>query len=189
MAIIQAVPVTVSEDVNVANVGARPASTAWVAKRAAHGQQEFTTNNSFTVPDGVYTLWVTLVGGGGGGGGSERSVSLYYGNGGRHGKIVIRKKLSVTPKQVLSVSIGGGGAKGTVGSNGSNGGTTTCGGIAASGGVGGQVYKLPSSSDTLNFKNAVGATNPSGESGVFYNYGAGGNENSNGTAGYALIEW
>lgn len=92
---------------------------------------------NFTVPAGVYRIFVELVGGGGGGGGSGGpSVG---GTGGGAGGYA-RKAIDVTPGQVISYTVGAGGAGGAGAANGANGGTTSFGGLfSASGGGAGQV--------------------------------------------------
>jgi len=41
----------------------------------SHGIQTFTSNGSFTIPDGITKVWVSMAGGGGGGGGSSNNGS------------------------------------------------------------------------------------------------------------------
>lgn len=109
------------------------------------GQQVFTANGNFTVPAGVTKLFVSLVGGGGGGAGAL-SGAPYFGGGGGSGGVKYRNPISVTPGQVIAVTIGAGGAGGIgsalggtyANSNGTAGGTTSFGALlSASGGGGG----------------------------------------------------
>lgn len=109
------------------------------------GQQKFTANGSFNVPTNVRKLFVTLVGGGGGGAGAI-STSPYSPGGGGAGGVKYRVPLSVSPGQVISVTIGAGGAGGFgtasggtfANSNGGGGGTSSFGALlSASGGGGG----------------------------------------------------
>ena len=70
--------------------------------------QTFTSNGTFTVPDGVTDLWVDIVGGGGNGspGGLDANGAGGHGGGGGMGKT---EKISVTPGQNITVVVGAGG--------------------------------------------------------------------------------
>jgi hypothetical protein len=111
----------------------------------SYSHSEFTTSGSFTVPAGVYFLRIRLVGGGGGGGtlaassftssDSGSQTTLWYccaGAGGAGG--YSENFASVNPGDVLTVTIGAGGAAGSSGANGTAGGTTSCGAYSVSGG-------------------------------------------------------
>ena len=90
---------------------------------------------SWTVPDGVKLIRVTVVGGGGGGGGAAAGTCA---GGGGDGAGRARGIFTVTPKQAFGVATGVGGNGGTPGVDGAAGGTTTFGSlIAAGGGAGG----------------------------------------------------
>ena len=72
----------------------------------------FTSSGSFTVPDNVYTLFVTIVAGGGG----REVISTGYSNvylaahgSGGQGGYYIDYPISVTPGQILTVTVGAGG--------------------------------------------------------------------------------
>ena len=167
---------------------------------ASHGSKLFTADGTFTVPEGVNTLFVSAIGGGGGGGGGGTMAGAhiigYEGNRGRLGELV----LFVTPGQSLPIKIGRGGTGGlygnspavgsggtglvsgsagtTKGSTGSGGGggTTGINSIAiAGGGAGGQsIYATDSST-------AAGGGGGAGGGSIYYNnpyiastYGAGG---------------
>jgi hypothetical protein len=98
--------------------------------------QTFTGSGTFTVPTGVTSVWVTMVGGGSGGGAST------YGNGaggGGAGAYMIKRAVNVTPGSGVAVTIGGGGAGHPPDSqgNGSPGGATSFGSISCSGALGG----------------------------------------------------
>ncbi len=72
--------------------------------------QVFTSGSgNWTVPIGVTSVRVLLVGGGGGGGGGH--TATYQGGGGGGGAIVAAD-LKVTPGASLAYSVGGGGAGG-----------------------------------------------------------------------------
>jgi hypothetical protein len=97
-----------------------------------HSLQRFTASGSFTVPDNITLVWVTLVAGGGGGGGSSASVS---GGGGGGGQVYRRSPVTVTPSQVIAITIGLGGAGGSADANGTSGGVSSFGALlSASGG-------------------------------------------------------
>ncbi|EAQ7259177.1 phage tail protein [Salmonella enterica] len=113
--------------------------------------QFFTTNGTFTVPDGVTTLFVEVMGGGGGGTGGSNSFKAYSytATGGACGEIKIGYK-SVHPGEQLPVNVGIGGfggqrfsetKTGSViqfrgGDPGGNGGSSSFMDIIASGGTG-----------------------------------------------------
>lgn len=111
-------------------------------------QKVFTgSSGSWTVPDGVTTLKVTLIGAGGGGGGSAKLGSKQVNEGGGGGGGACTQfSMNVTPGQSISYSIGSGGlggngAKGTgssiAGTNGKDGDKTTFGSYYVNGGKGG----------------------------------------------------
>lgn len=95
---------------------------------------------NFTVPAGVYELWVWVWGAGGAGGGGHPGpvVGRIGSDGGAGGGLAI-KKIAVTPGQVISYTIGAGGTKGGVGpTNGTAGGSSSFGAYcSATGGAGG----------------------------------------------------
>ncbi|XLV72547.1 glycine-rich domain-containing protein [Ralstonia syzygii subsp. celebesensis] len=136
------------------------------------GVQQFTANGSFTVPAGVTKLWVSLVGGGGGGAGSINGAA-YTAGGGGSGGVQYRVPVTVTPGQVVAVTIGSGGAGGIgsgsggtyANSNGASGGASTFGALlTASGGAGGncqagQAYGGAPGSSSFAAKGESGTTN------------------------------
>ncbi|MGH1542669.1 MAG: hypothetical protein ACRBHB_19775 [Arenicella sp.] len=91
---------------------------------------------SFTVPDGITSLQISISGGGGGGGGAAA------GDGGLGGAgELVNTTLAVTPGQVLSIVVGAGGTggagfSGTGGFGATGGGLSSIEGIVASGGGG-----------------------------------------------------
>lgn len=102
---------------------------------------------NWTVPTGVKTIYVTMMGGGGGGGGGRTDTPSYVGGGGSTGMMCYRVPIGVAPQQILSLVTGGGGAGGSYsptsnGISGSNGsassiirtGTTL---LSVGGGIGG----------------------------------------------------
>lgn len=130
-----------------------------VGSAGLSGFQEFTTPGafSFTVPAGVTLVSLTACGGGGGGAAgvcSNSSGSLKRGGGGGGGgAAVFGKKVSVTPGQTISGTVGAGGAGGTfyvygynASSNGASGGATIIGEILTLAGGGGCLAKSDLSS-------------------------------------------
>ncbi|MBU9380631.1 phage tail protein [Burkholderia gladioli] len=138
----------------------------------------FTSNGSFTVPAGVFGIWITATAGGGGGGAGGNTTGLSSlvggggGGGGGAGQFLIRAFFAVTPGQVISITVGAGGFGGVAG-----GATATAGGNTVIGTLA-----------TLTGGNpgATGATatvNSTGGGGIGGNGGAGspaGNDGSDG---------
>ncbi len=77
--------------------------------------QFFTTNGTFTVPDGVTTLFIEVMGGGGGGAGGSQSI-YYEARGGHAGEQIV-SIVNVVPGQQFPVKIGAGGCVGAFWSN------------------------------------------------------------------------
>ncbi len=77
--------------------------------------QFFTTNGTFTVPDGVTTLFIEVMGGGGGGAGGSQSI-YYEARGGHDGEQIV-SIVNVVPGQQFPVKIGAGGCGGAFWSN------------------------------------------------------------------------
>jgi hypothetical protein len=139
------------------------------------GYQIFTASGSFTVPAGVNRVRVRLVGGGGaGGGGSATTVGAGGGAGG-----YAEGNFSVTPGQVVAVTIGAGGV-GSVNAAGAAGGTTSFGAFASGTGGGGGPSATPGSA-------GGGAPGGGSGSGCFVTTGGFGGDgaNSNGCSGGA----
>lgn len=178
---------------------------AWTLAFSSAGLQRFTANGSFTVPAGKTVVYVTAVaGGGGGGGGAGRNNANGSGGGGGGGAgaSAIKVPISVTPGQVIPITIGAGGAGGANttalndGGSGVTGGNTTFGtlltlaggqggggGITtpAAGGVGGTPGGQWGTDGALN--GGVAGSGGSGGSGPFGTAGGGGR--SRGSAGEA----
>jgi hypothetical protein len=99
----------------------------------ARNTQQFIASANFTVPADVYRVRARVWGGGGGGGGSAGSGGAGSGGGGGGYAEGI---VSVTPGQIIPVTVGAAGAGGiSAPSNGNNGGNSSFGGyVSASGG-------------------------------------------------------
>ena len=101
-----------------------------------------TSNISFTVPLGVSTIYLSGCAAGGGGGGTLNigatgNISAGAGGGGA-GQAIIKQAFSVTPGQVINITIGTAGAGGAIATAGSPGGNTVVGSlITLTGGSGG----------------------------------------------------
>lgn len=104
---------------------------------ATHGEQLFTANGTFVVPEGVSILVATAVGGGGGGGGSEErfgnSTGGAGGGAGIRGEACDSTPLFVTPLASHQIYVGAGGVGGRVGSGGVGGAGIATGANGASG--------------------------------------------------------
>lgn len=96
-------------------------SSSVTGGNATHGEQLFTANGTFIVPEGVSFLVVTAVGGGGGGGGGGHSG--YHDSGqasgasGTQGVMIENRTVFVNGGQTLAVIIGSGGGGGNGGGN------------------------------------------------------------------------
>jgi hypothetical protein len=103
------------------------------------GSRTLSGNGSWTVPDYVTSLSVTVTGGGGGGGGNHStscSVNTHRGgNGG--GGYTSSNTFSVSSGQQFRFSAGVGGAGGAAKEAGATGGTSSFGSVVAAGGGGG----------------------------------------------------
>ncbi|EGK0678935.1 phage tail protein [Salmonella enterica] len=77
--------------------------------------QFFTTNGTFTVLDGVTTLFIEVMGGGGGGAGGSQSIN-YEARGGHAGEQIV-SIVNVVPGQQFPIKIGAGGCGGAFWSN------------------------------------------------------------------------
>lgn len=102
---------------------------------APHGFSRFTSSGSFIVPEGVFTIWVSGCAAGGGGGSSLATNSSSFvtgGSGGGAGQPVIRFPITVTPGQVIPVTIGTGGTGATAATNNATAGGNTQLGVGGS---------------------------------------------------------
>jgi hypothetical protein len=121
-------------------------------------QEVITASGTWTVPTGVTAVDALVVGGGGGGGGNNTTFQFTpnggdegAGSGGGGGQARVFTNLSVTPAASVAVTIGAGGAGGTVGPGtswanpatdvtvGVQGGSSTFGSSTVAGGFGGNI--------------------------------------------------
>ena len=132
-----------------------------------HGTQTFTSDGTFTVPDGVTKILVTAFGAGGGG---------YNAVGGGGGERIIKKAYSVTPGTAISIKIGVGGTDAVAG------GSTVIGSlVTVAGGISGK-DKAPNT-----YKGTVGGSGDANGQDNFMAYGgkSGGSKGGGGGgAGY-----
>lgn len=111
-------------------------STTQATAFAGYGGSVYTAPGAFTIPTGVSSLKVTVVGGGGGGG--NWAPPLNPGQGGGAGGIGISFLTGLTPGGTLAVTVGAGGAIATSGGTSSvSSGTQPISTISATGGGGG----------------------------------------------------
>lgn len=132
--------------------------------------------SNWTVPAGIFSILVTVVGGGGGGGGagSNQNYNAAGGGGGAGG--YSKKRISVSPGQQFQITVGSGGAGGTSGATvGQPGSTSSFGSeCSATGGASGNSSLAQASSTT------VGAGGNGGS-------GVGGEVNGIGGSGYPAV--
>lgn len=103
----------------------------WSFAGGLQGIQVFTASGTFTVPDGVTRVKVTVIGGGGGGGSTGTGGALSS-SGGGGGGVAIKYITGLTPGETIAVTVGAGGAANT------SGGTSSFGAFcSATGGTGG----------------------------------------------------
>lgn len=148
-------------------------------------------SSTYVVPDGVTAVTITAVGAGGGGGGSDggEENNGIYGAGGGAGAVV-KTTVEVTAGQVLTATVGSGGAGGGTAAKGKAGTPTVVaiGGepiVTASGGAGGKGRAVgKTSGERLGADTAVGAG--TGGAGSAKGYGSGG---SSGGSGTVIVEW
>ncbi|MFA7243644.1 MAG: glycine-rich domain-containing protein [Sulfuricellaceae bacterium] len=117
----------------------------------------FTSSTTWVVPAGVTRIRASALGGGGGGTGGNSAATCSGGGGG--GGLFLRGDLNVTPGEMLTITVGAGGAGGVGQYGGYPAGVGTPGGvsqivqagrvvIAAFGGFGGAQYSNPAPDQT-----------------------------------------
>lgn len=130
----------------------------WKAmKRAYKGTEVLfdtvgTTN--WTVPAEVFQIFARVWGGGGGGGGGFNAAGVYAGEGGAGGGYA-EGWFTVTPGQVLAVTVGSGGAGGAAGGVGGAGGTSSVGVLLSA--TGGQAGRFADMATTFARSGGTGS--------------------------------
>jgi len=173
-------------DLNAACLAIEPKQTSLFTKK-----QTFTISGNFTVPEGVYDVWVTLVGGGSSGGRAYGTGN--YGHGGNSGGVLVREKITVVPGQFLIVAVGMGSTNSGAGGNTSINALVVSGGLYSQVAAGGDLGQLA----TSNRPGKGGVGFSIGELGA--GAGAGGNGSDGqtnsygpyypGNDGIVIIEW
>ena len=148
--------------------------------------------NTFEVPPGVSTIYVTTRGGGGGGGGgcSGAGDGWVGGGGGSGYSSHVNVAIAVTPGQKFPLFVGAGGAGGAAGPSvnaggGGTGGTSSFNGAYASAGGGGGLGALFANYTVR--AGGTGAFNGSAGATAFSEYYIGGNGGGTAQAGYIVI--
>lgn len=148
-----------------------------------------TTSGTFVVPAGVISITVSALGGGGGGGSGNENNGEHGGGGGGGGGYQVTN-LAVTPGQVISWQVGGGGARmGQIYTGfGDNGGDTFFGTVISTGGGGGQGVTNNANNGIGGFGGAGGIPNGiSAGNGTFANGSAFGGVGGNSPAGPGTV--
>ncbi len=141
--------------------------------------QTYTSNGSFTVPAGIYFLSVECWGAGGAGGGSNSNGDGGSGGGGGG---YTTSNLSVTPGQIIPVTVGVGGT-GVVGGTGNNGTASSFLTLNANGGTGGGANRGTVGAGGTASGGTTNTTGSNGSAGAASggNGGAGANGGTGGT--------
>jgi hypothetical protein len=155
---------------------------AGLTTQAAGGSAIFNTagTTNWTVPVGVTSISVAMVGAGGGAGGSSYTSGNYGGAGGAGGG-AYKNSISVTPGSVIAIVVGQGGARGTGGvdPNSTAGSTGTSSSYASS-----VLYSSAGSGGNSAYAGAAGGTGGTGTNGdVNYTGNAGPNGTTSVQAG------
>ncbi len=144
--------------------------------------QEFLANGNFTVPDGIYELWVEACGAGdNGANGSGTANPDEYGGRGGSGAALGFRHVSVTPGQIIAVTIGASnGASTTFGAlatflGGDPLGYGAAGGLGGNDGTGGGPIAGTEDTDGQHSAHYLGGGGNYGGGGGAGPYGAGGN--------------
>ena len=149
--------------------------------RGFQNVQYFTPSGDFIVPAGVTRLQVTVKGGGGGGShcAAAGGSGLSGGGGGEGGTAI--KVATVTPGDIIPVTVGAGGLGNTGSDVGINGGTSSFGAFCSATGGQGATFQAATSSSGAGGGNATGgdlningAPGFDGQSGTFVFAGQGG---------------
>lgn len=153
--------------------------------------QEFSSNGTFTVPLNVTKIWIEGCGGGGGGGGGSGGDSNDTkgggGGGGGEGSPLFPLQVNVTASATIPVLLGTGGAGGNGGTGGGGGGTGNNGlpgSVGTTSTFGGLIF--PAGAAGLGGNGAgvqTGGAAASSSMSISNRGGAGGNFDTNGSAG------
>lgn len=160
--------------------------TQFLAASSKDKKQTFTSSGTFTVPEGVYTLFVTMCGGGGGR--SVMGVGGYTYGGGGAGGYYINYPLAVTPGDVLTITVGAGGTSRYVYMTGS----MQIAGVVTSGGA--SAIALGATSLLKTYGGSYGWSTNSPSTGAWiggaggYPNGSGGGGNNGGGGGCGLTK-
>lgn len=161
--------------------------------------QAFTSGSgNFSVPAGVSSVLVSMIGGGGAG---LAKIAGAAGGGGGSGEFCLRVSLSVTPGGTVAYSVGTGGVGTTQTNPGPNGTATTFGPLVVQGGFGCPLANTDGNGGGgrggAGGNGSAGAAN-SGGNAPSTSYGAGGGGSSTGSGspvggsgagGYILVTW
>lgn len=173
-----------------------------------HGSVMFLANGNFTVPDGVWAIWLTGIGGGGGGNAIVSTGMGGGGSGGRALKIPFKVVPGMTFTVVIAASTTGagnstsfgslltltGGSLSTTGAGGTGGSGGNIGGVDGGSGTGasstggdviGGAGGLGGAGGPLNTTGSNAAANSGGGGGG----SGGGVSGSFGGSGHLLVEW
>lgn len=153
-----------------------------------NGYQEYTTGSgNFTAPDGVTTVYVTMIGGGGTGGNGGNGASATGGGGGSSGGHILGVPYTVVPSNTYAYAVGAAGADTTFGTGtvltakaGGTGGNGSNAGTAA--GIGGYLIGRGLSSQGQPSLISALSDGGAGGSSIFGAGGAGGTTSGNGSS-------
>jgi hypothetical protein len=170
----------------VASAAGLPSKT-FTALATEDAKQIFTSNGTFTVPAGVTSIVVEAWGAGGAGGGVNGSRSDTRIGGGGGGGAYVKKELSVTPGEVLTLTVGVGGFTTSTNSNGPDGDPSFIdeyrNEVFAAGGNGGD--RMSGSSDAAAGGNGGSGSASSGDQVIAGSAGTSGSSSSNAGQGGA----
>jgi hypothetical protein len=119
--------------------------------------QEFLASGTFTVPTGITSVWVTMIGGGGSG-----AAGTGGRGGGGAGAYCFKRPFSVTAGASLTVTIGGGGAGVLAAATGNPGTSTSFSSLTVTGGSGGGVSTSTQNPVLAGAGGSAGATGTEG---------------------------